>query len=119
MVDLDIFCQICGDTFWSRVVFGMTHADCKDEVKQKREDELRHKFWKKPLENGAKRAFLQDSSESAEALSKLLPRPAAQDLPIPKPDIVSDPSFMKSVRRWFKDRLKRAFKRLGWDILSR
>ncbi|KAH6917871.1 hypothetical protein BKA70DRAFT_1554068 [Coprinopsis sp. MPI-PUGE-AT-0042] len=120
LVDLDIFCHICGDDFWSRVAFGMTHAGCKDEVKQKREDELRNKFWKKPLEKGARRAFLRDSVESAEALSMLLPELGiAGDPLLPEPRITSDPSFMRGTRRWLINRLRRALNRLTMGILFR
>jgi hypothetical protein len=111
MVDLDVLCRICGDSFWSRVVFGMTHPDCKDEVRQRPEDGVQNKFWTTLLERGANRAFLQDSVESAEALVKLLPQLVPQDL---HPPIVSDPSFMIGPRRWFK-----RLKGFAWESFDR
>ncbi|KAH6867359.1 hypothetical protein BKA70DRAFT_416435 [Coprinopsis sp. MPI-PUGE-AT-0042] len=119
VVDLDIFCRICGDGFWPRVVFGMTHGQgCNNEVKQKREDELRNKFWKKPLDMGAKRAFLRDPSASAEALSKLLPILAiVQDAPLETLPILTDPLFMQGTKCWLMRRLKKALNRLSFGIL--
>ena len=105
IIDLGIFRRICGDEFWHRVVFGMTHAvSCADQIRHQREDELVNKFWKDPLERGAQRAFLHETPESANELLKLLPPCTTGN--DEDPEILSV-SFMQTIAKWLKRRVRK------------